>query len=61
MNLYQERTKEECIAKAKELIDGMAGGGYIFGTDKELLAPADGKAENIIAVNEFVMEYGIYK
>ncbi|AHF10450.1 uroporphyrinogen decarboxylase family protein [Dehalobacter restrictus] len=60
--LLQYGTKEECIAKAKELLDNLApGGGYIFGTDKELLAPADGKAENIIAVNEFVMEYGIYK
>jgi hypothetical protein len=58
--LLQYGTKEECIAKAKELIDGMTGGSYIFGTDKELLTAKDGKAENIIAVNQFVMEYGIY-
>ncbi|AFV01386.1 Uroporphyrinogen-III decarboxylase [Dehalobacter sp. DCA] len=58
--LLQYGTKQECIAKAKEIMDGMEGGGYIFATDKELLAPQDGKAENIIAVNKFVMEYGIY-
>ncbi len=59
--LLQYGTKEECIAKAKELLDALApGGGYIFGTDKEVISPKDAKAENIIAVNKFVMEYGIY-
>ncbi|WP_287705251.1 uroporphyrinogen decarboxylase family protein [Dehalobacter sp.] len=62
LTLLQYGTKEECITKAKELLDDLApGGGYIFSTDKELLSAADGKAENIIAVNKFVMEYGIYK
>ncbi|NBJ14635.1 MAG: uroporphyrinogen decarboxylase [Dehalobacter sp. 4CP] len=57
--LLQFGTKEECIAKAKKLVDILApGGGYVFGTDKELIT---GKAENIIAVNKFVMEYGVYK
>ncbi|MCM1565629.1 MAG: uroporphyrinogen decarboxylase, partial [Dehalobacter sp.] len=61
VTLLQYGTKEECITKAKELLDDLApGGGYIFSTDKELLSAADGKAENIIAVNKFVMEYGIY-
>ncbi|AFV02164.1 MULTISPECIES: uroporphyrinogen decarboxylase family protein [unclassified Dehalobacter] len=61
LTLLQYGTKEECITKAKELLDDLApGGGYIFSTDKELLSAADGKVENIIAVNKFVMEYGIY-
>ncbi|RJE48964.1 MULTISPECIES: uroporphyrinogen decarboxylase family protein [unclassified Dehalobacter] len=56
--LLQFGTKEECIAKAKELVDILApGGGYVFCTDKEIIT---GKAENIIAVNKFVKEYGIY-
>ncbi|NBJ14242.1 MAG: uroporphyrinogen decarboxylase [Dehalobacter sp. 4CP] len=59
--LLQYGTQQECIDKAKELLDVMApDGGYIFATDKELIAPNDGKLENIIAVNKFVMEYGIY-
>ncbi|MCG1025188.1 uroporphyrinogen decarboxylase family protein [Dehalobacter sp.] len=56
--LLQFGTKEECIAKAKELVDILApGGGYVFCTDKEIIT---GRPENIIAVNKFVMEYGIY-
>ncbi|MCM1566817.1 uroporphyrinogen decarboxylase family protein [Dehalobacter sp. 4CP] len=59
--LLQYGTEQECIAKAKEILDIMApGGGYIFATDRELIAAQDGKSKNIIAVNKFVMEYGIY-
>lgn len=61
-NLLFNASKEKCIDYAKSLIDDLApGGGYMFTTDKILLSPADGKPENIKAVNEFVHSYGIYK
>lgn len=54
-------TKQECIDKAKELIDILApGGNYIFSCDKVALNLKDANPENIIAVNEFVREYGKY-
>lgn len=54
-------TKEEAVDKAKECLETLApGGGYIFSTDKVLLSPHDAKAENLIAVCEYVHEYGKY-
>lgn len=54
-------TKQQCIDKAKELIDILApGGNYIFGLDKAVLNLSDAKPENIIAVNKFVREYAVY-
>ncbi|MFZ7120274.1 MAG: uroporphyrinogen decarboxylase family protein [Eubacteriaceae bacterium] len=61
INMLATGTKQQCIDKAKELIDILApGGNYIFGTDKVPLVLADAKPENIIAVNEFVREYAVY-
>lgn len=55
-------TKQECIDKAKEVIDIMApGGGYIFSLDKYILNASDVNPENMRAVNEFVRDYGVYK
>ena len=55
-------TKQECIDKAKEVIDIMApGGGYIFSLDKYILNASDVNPENMKAVNEFVRDYGVYK
>ena len=54
-------TREEAIDKAKECLETLApGGGYIFSTDKVLLSPNDAKAENLIAVCEYVHEHGKY-
>ena len=62
LSLLNYGSKEEVIEYAKKLIDDVApGGGFIFTTDKALLSPNDGKAENLAAVNKFVMEYGVYK
>lgn len=60
-NLLNLGSKEECISYAKSLIDDLApGGGYLFTTDKIMLSPSDGKAENLKAVLEAVHEYGVY-
>ena len=46
---------------AKGLIDDLApGGGYVFTTNRVMLTEADGKAENLRAVTEFVADYGKY-
>ncbi|HHX73917.1 MAG TPA: hypothetical protein GX699_03335 [Firmicutes bacterium] len=55
-------SKQECIDKAKEILDKAApGGGYLFCMDKSILSLSDAKPENLIAVCEFVHEYGVYK
>ncbi|HWR42102.1 uroporphyrinogen decarboxylase family protein [Sporomusa sp.] len=62
LTLLQHGTKEECIDKAKQIMDAaMPGGGYIFSFDKILMAPSDAKIENLRAVLDFVKEYGVYK
>lgn len=59
VELLQNGTEQQCIDKAKQLIDEMAWDGkYIFSTDKMMSFPQDGKGENLKAVIEFVKEYG---
>ncbi len=54
-------TKEQCLDTAKKLIDDLApGGGYIFTTTKVLLTPQDAQPENLKAVTDFVLDYGVY-
>jgi hypothetical protein len=61
LNLLRYGTKQQCLDHAKKIIDACApGGGFIFTTDKALLSDGDVKVENLIAVNEFVHEYGVY-
>jgi hypothetical protein len=55
-------SKEECIDLAKGLIDDIApGGGFVFAPDKVLASSNDAKPENLKAVMEFIVEYGVYK
>ncbi|KPU42514.1 uroporphyrinogen decarboxylase (URO-D) [Oxobacter pfennigii] len=62
ITMLRLNTKQECIDKAKEIIDKAApGGGYMFCMDKSILSLSDAKPENLIAVSEFVHEYGVYK
>ncbi|MFZ7133562.1 MAG: uroporphyrinogen decarboxylase family protein [Eubacteriales bacterium] len=62
ITMLRLNTKQECIDKAKEILDKAApGGGYLFCMDKSILTLADAKPENLIAVSEFVHEYGVYK
>jgi len=54
-------TKEQCIDKAKELLDILApGGNYFFIFDKSALNPNDINPENYVAVLEYVIENGKY-
>lgn len=61
ISLIKQGTKQECLDKAKELLDiMMPGGGYLFGFDKNPLTLGDINMENYIAVAEFVHEYATY-
>lgn len=61
LNMLRYSSKDECIEHSKRVIDKCApGGGFIFTTDKMALAPGDYNAEKLIAVNEFVHNYGKY-
>lgn len=60
-NLMRYGTIQECKDEAKRIIDECApGGGFIFTTEKSLCTLGDVKVENLIAVNQFVHEYGKY-
>ncbi|KPU42476.1 hypothetical protein OXPF_42610 [Oxobacter pfennigii] len=60
LSLLKTGTREQCIDKAKELMDILAPGGrYYFDVDK-VLATYEGGKENYIAVLDFVHEYGRY-
>ncbi|SNS97732.1 Uroporphyrinogen decarboxylase (URO-D) [Anaerovirgula multivorans] len=61
LTLLKTATKEECIDKAKELIDILApGGGYMFEFDKSALSMDDVNIDNLIAVTEYVRDHAIY-
>lgn len=61
-NLMANGTVEQCIASAKQLIDDMAyDGNYLFTTNKMLSYPNDAKSENMLAVNQFIREYGVFR
>ena len=60
--LLKTGTKQECIDKAKELIDILApGGNYYFCFDKSALRLGDVNPENYIAVLEYVLENSKYE
>jgi hypothetical protein len=49
------------VDQAKKMIDACApGGGFILSGDKALLSPNDARPENLKAVTDFVLEYGVY-
>lgn len=61
ITLIKTGTKQQCLDKAKELLDiMMPGGGYIFSFDKAPLTLNDINMENYAAVTQFVHEYGRY-
>ena len=54
-------SKSEIVDKTKEWLDIMMdGGAYIFGFDKNALSGGDINMENLIAVFDTVLEYGVY-
>lgn len=52
-------TPEQCVARTKELIDGLGGleGGFVLSQDKMLTFKNDAQPENLKAVSEFVTNY----
>ena len=61
ITLLKTGTKQQCIDKAKELIDILApGGNYFFCFDKSALNLEDINTENYVAVLEYVLDNGKY-
>lgn len=60
-NTLRFGTRQECLDEAKKIVDNCApGGGFIFSMEKSLCTYGDVNTENLIAVNQFVHEYGKY-
>lgn len=61
ITLLKTGTKQQCIDKAKELIDILAPGGkYIFALDKIVITNDSINVENLNAVTEYVRDHAIY-
>jgi uroporphyrinogen-III decarboxylase len=61
ITLVGSGTKQQCIDKAKEVLDTLApNGGYIFSFDKHPLSVKDVNIENLRAVMEYVRINGKY-
>jgi len=59
--LLKTGTKEECIDKAKEMLDILAPGGkYIFSLDKIAITISPQEFENLCAVAEYIRDNGVY-
>lgn len=50
-------TKEQCIDRAKALLEGLGNQGYVFSQDKMLSYRNDATRENMLATLEFVNSY----
>ncbi len=61
LTMLQSESKQNCLDKAKELIDIMAPGGkFYFSPDKVPLMSSDFNLDNLCALGEFVRDYGVY-
>lgn len=61
LTLLKNGTRQQCVDKAKELVDTLApGGNYMFDFDKHALSIGDINPENYTAVQEYVLENGKY-
>ena len=61
ISMLMTHTKEQCVDKAKELLDTLApGGNYIFDFDKGVWSLAGNVMENLRAVLEYVNANGAY-
>lgn len=58
ISLIGRGTKQQCIDRAKKVIDEVgANGGLLLSTDKFTANPGDCSRENLLAVSEFVRNY----
>jgi hypothetical protein len=61
LTLLKTGTKQQCVDKAKELIDILAPGGkYIFSFDKVIITASSINVENLKAVTEYVRDNAKY-
>ncbi len=61
VTLLKNGTKQQCVDKAKELMDILApGGNYFFRFDKSVLDTNDIEPENYSAVMDYVLTHGKY-
>ncbi len=61
VTMLKTHTKEQCLDKAKEMLDILAPGGkYFFNLDKNPLTIKDIKLENLCAVTEYIRDHGAY-
>ena len=61
LTLYKNGTKQQCVDKAKELLDVLApGGNYFFRNDKVCLDTFDMNPENYTAVMDYIFENAKY-
>ncbi|WP_195269106.1 uroporphyrinogen decarboxylase family protein [Eubacterium sp. 1001713B170207_170306_E7] len=59
--LLKTGTPQQCIDKAKELLDIMLpGGGYLFNFDKAPMAAEDMNLDNLYALTDFLRDYAVY-
>ncbi|MEG0378879.1 MAG: uroporphyrinogen decarboxylase family protein, partial [Eubacterium sp.] len=62
LSLIKTGTKQQCIDKAKALLDiMMPTGSYLFSFDKGPILLSDMNLENYRALSEFVRDYAVYK
>ncbi|MCL1915038.1 MAG: hypothetical protein FWG10_14515 [Eubacteriaceae bacterium] len=60
-NQLKYLSKDECIELTKKALDTFGpNGGFIFSTDKSILCGNEVKAENLIAVFDYVHKNGVY-
>ncbi len=61
VTILKTSTREQCLDKAKEMLDILAPGGkYYFRLDKSPLTISDIKIENLCAVAEYIRDNGVY-
>jgi len=61
VTMLKTHTREQCLDKAKEMLDVLAPGGkYFFNLDKNPLTIKDIKLENLCAVTEYIRDHSAY-
>ena len=57
VDLLGKATKQRCVDHAKKLIEELGGSGYVFSQDKMMSFPYDATRDNMLAVQDFVLNY----
>ncbi len=57
VDLLGKATPQRCVDRAKKLVEELGGSGYVFSQDKMMSFPYDATRENMLAVQDFVLNY----